>query len=128
MDIIREVEQEFLKNSYPNVHIGDRVRVHLLIKEGDRQRIQVYEGTVIARKGRGLSETITVRRISFGIGVERVLPVHSPRIEKIEVVRKGQVRRAKLYYLRDRVGKQTKVKEKLTARIISDNEPSTENQ
>jgi large subunit ribosomal protein L19 len=113
MDLVKAVEQGQLKGGYPEVSIGDFVKVHLKIKEGNRERIQVFEGTVIARKGGGLTETITVRRISYGVGVERILPVHSPKIEKIEIVRKGRVRRAKLYYLRDRVGKAAKVKEKL---------------
>lgn len=113
MDLIKAVEQEYLRDSYDQVEIGDYVKVHLQIREGQRVRIQVFEGTVIARKGSGLSETITVRRLSYGVGVERVLPVHSPRIDKIEIVRKGDVRRAKLYYLRDRVGKKARVKEKL---------------
>lgn len=113
MDLVKAVEQEQLRNNWPEVDIGDFVKVHLKIKEGNRERVQIFEGTVIARKGGGLSETITVRRLSYGVGVERIIPVHSPKIEKIEVVRKGRVRRAKLYYLRDRVGKAAKVKEKL---------------
>jgi len=113
MDLIKVVESEQLINAYPEVEIGDYVKVHLKIKEGTRERVQVFEGTVIARKGGGLSETITVRRLSYGVGVERILPVHSPKIDKIEIVRKGLVRRAKLYYLRDRVGKSAKIKEKL---------------
>ena len=116
MDIVKAVEQEYLKNDYKNVYIGDYVRAHLMIKEGDRSRIQVFEGTVIGRRGTGLNESITIRRLSYGVGVERVLPVHSPRIDKIEIVRKGRVRRAKLYYLRDRVGKSAKVREKLAAK------------
>ena len=113
MNLVQAVEQEYLTNDYANVDIGDYVRVHLKIKEGQRERIQVFEGTVIGRRGRGLNETFTVRRLSYGVGVERVLPIHSPKIDKIEVVRKGRVRRAKLYYLRDRVGKAAKVREKL---------------
>lgn len=113
MDLVKAFEQEFLKHDYKNIEIGDYVRAHLEIKEGERKRIQVFEGTVIGRRGAGLNETITIRRLSYGVGVERVLPVHSPRVEKIEIVRKGRVRRAKLYYLRDRVGKRAKVKEKL---------------
>ncbi len=113
MDLVRTIEQEHMKNAYPEVDIGDFVRVHLKIKEGNRERIQVFEGTVIARKGGGLTETLTVRRLSYGVGVERILPIHSPKIEKIDVVRKGRVRRAKLYYLRQRVGKAAKVREKL---------------
>ncbi|HHX36372.1 MAG TPA: 50S ribosomal protein L19 [Clostridiaceae bacterium] len=113
MDLVKAVEQTQLKEGYPNVQVGDHVRVHLLISEGTRERIQVFEGTVIARKGTGLSETITVRRLSYGVGVERVFPLHSPKVTQIDVVRKGRVRRAKLYYLRDRVGKRAKVREKL---------------
>ena len=95
------------------VKVGDTVRVHVKVKKGSRERIQVFEGTVIAKKHGGITETITVRRISYGVGVEKVFPVHSPSIDKIEVVRNGAVRRAKLYYLRGRVGKGAKVKEKL---------------
>ena len=113
MNLIQAIESEQLKNAYPDVSIGDYVKVHLKIKEGNRERIQVFEGTVIARKGGGLSETLTVRRLSYGVGVERILPIHSPKIERIEIVRKGRVRRAKLYYLRDRVGKKAKVKERI---------------
>ena len=116
MNLIQAIESEQLKNAYPDVSIGDYVKVHLKIKEGNRERIQIFEGTVIARKGGGLSETLTVRRLSYGVGVERILPIHSPKIERIEVVRKGRVRRAKLYYLRDRVGKAAKIREKLTTR------------
>lgn len=113
MDIIKALEQEQLRTDLPTLSIGDYVRVHLKIKEGTRERIQVFEGTVIAKKGGGLKETFTVRRVSYGVGVERILPVHSPKIDHIEVVRKGMVRRAKLYFLRDRVGKASKIKEKL---------------
>lgn len=117
MDLIKAVEQEYMReDSLDHVQIGDYVRAHLQIREGQRVRIQVFEGTVIARKGTGLGETITIRRLSYGVGVERVIPVHSPRIDKIEIVRKGKIRRAKLYYLRDRVGKKARVKEKLTAK------------
>ena len=116
MDLVKAIEQDNLRNSFPEVNIGDYVKVHLKIKEGTRERIQVFEGTVIARKGGGLSETMTVRRVSYGVGVERILPVHSPKIDKIEIVRKGRVRRAKLYYLRDRVGKAAKITEKLKRR------------
>ncbi|MBN1891472.1 MAG: 50S ribosomal protein L19 [Clostridiales bacterium] len=116
MDIIKAVEQDNLRNSYPEVDIGDYVKMHLKIKEGTRERIQVFEGYVISRKGNGLSETIKVRRLSYGVGVERTVPVHSPNIDRIQVIRKGKVRRAKLYYLRDRVGKSAKITEKLTKR------------
>ena len=113
MDLIKELNKETLQNEVPSVQIGDTVRVHGKVKEGSRERIQVFEGTVIAKKHGGIEETITVRRISYGIGVEKVFPVHSPSIDTIEVVRNGDVRRAKLYYLRGRVGKGAKVKEKL---------------
>lgn len=113
MDIIKAIENEQLRTDLPVLSIGDYVRVHLKVKEGNRERIQVFEGTVIAKKGEGLKETFTVRRISYGVGVERILPVHSPNIAQIEVVRKGRIRRAKLYYLRNRTGKAAKVKEKL---------------
>ena len=113
MDLIKELNKETLAAEAPQVSIGDTVRVHVKVKEGSRERIQVFEGTVIAKKHGGITETITVRRISYGVGVEKVFPVHSPSIDKIEVVRNGAVRRAKLYYLRGRVGKGAKVKEKL---------------
>ncbi len=113
MDLIQELNKETLQNEKPHVQIGDTVRVHVKVKEGSRERIQVFEGTVIAKKHGGIEETITVRRISYGIGVEKVFPVHSPSIDTIQVVRNGDVRRAKLYYLRGRVGKGAKVKEKL---------------
>jgi len=117
MDLVKAVEQDNLRNSFPEVDVGDFVKVFLKIKEGARERIQIFEGYVIARKGGGLSESITVRRVTYGVGVERILPVHSPKIEKIEIVRKGKVRRAKLYYLRDRVGKSAKITEKLVKRV-----------
>ena len=113
MDLIQELNKETLQNEVTKVAIGDTVRVHVKVKEGSRERIQVFEGTVIAKKHGGIEETLTVRRISYGIGVEKVFPVHSPSIDTIEVVRNGDVRRAKLYYLRGRVGKGAKVKEKL---------------
>ena len=113
MDLIKELNKETLANEKPQVKIGDTVRVHVKVKEGSRERIQVFEGTVIAKKHGGIEETITVRRISYGVGVEKVFPVYSPSIDHIEVVRSGKVRRAKLYYLRDRVGKGAKLKEKL---------------
>ena len=113
MDLIKELNKETLANEKPQVKIGDTVRVHVKVKEGSRERIQVFEGTVIAKKHGGIEETITVRRISYGIGVEKVFPVYSPSIDHIEVVRSGAVRRAKLYYLRGRVGKGAKLKEKL---------------
>ena len=113
MDIIRAIEQQQIKQDLPEFHVGDNVKVHYRITEGNRERIQVFQGDVIRRQGESVRETFTVRKISFSIGVERTFPVHSPKIEKIEVTRKGDVRRAKLYYLRGRVGKGAKVKEKL---------------
>ena len=113
MDLIKELNKETLANEVTPVQIGDTVRVHVKVKEGSRERIQVFEGTVIAKKHGGIEETFTVRRVSYGVGVEKVFPVHAPSIEKIELVRHGKVRRAKLYYLRDRVGKAAKVKERL---------------
>jgi len=113
MDILKSIENEQIRTDLPKLEIGDFIKVHAKIKEGNRERIQVFEGTVIAKKGSGLKETFTVRRVSYGVGVERIFPVNSPRIDHIDVVRKGDVRRAKLYYLRDRVGKAAKVKEKL---------------
>ena len=113
MDLIKELNKETLAKESANVQIGDTIRVHVKVKEGSRERIQIFEGTVIAKKHGGIEETITVRRLSYGVGVEKVFPVHSPSIDHIEVVRNGKVRRAKLYYLRGRVGKGAKVKEKL---------------
>ena len=113
MDLVKALNSQYMKEELPEVRVGDTVRVHVRIKEGARERIQVFEGTVIARKHGGIGETITVRRISYGVGVEKVFPVYSPSIEKIEVVRSGSVRRAKLYYLRSRVGKAAKIKEKI---------------
>ena len=112
-EIIKNIEAEQLKAEVPQFSVGDTVKVYGKIKEGNRERIQVFEGTVIAKKHGGIEETFTVRRVSYGVGVEKVFPVHSPSIATIEVVRHGFVRRAKLYYLRDRVGKAAKVKEKL---------------
>ncbi|MBQ3076009.1 MAG: 50S ribosomal protein L19 [Clostridia bacterium] len=111
MDMIKAFTNEQLKKEVPQFNVGDTVRVHNKIVEGTRERIQLFEGTVIAKKNGGISETFTVRRISYGVGVEKTFPLHSPRVEKVEVVRAGKVRRAKLYYLRDRVGKAAKVKE-----------------
>ncbi|MGI6772762.1 MAG: 50S ribosomal protein L19 [Clostridiales bacterium] len=113
MDALKIIEAGMLKENVPAFSIGDTVRVHVKIREGERERIQVFEGIVIARKGSGVSETFTVRRLSYGVGVERVFPVHSPNVAKVEVVRHGRVRRAKLYYLRGRVGKAAKVKEQI---------------
>ena len=111
MDLVKALNSQYMKDELPEVKVGDTVRVHVRIKEGSRERIQVFEGTVIAKKHGGIQETFTVRRVSYGVGVEKTFPVHSPNVEKVEVVRKGKVRRAKLYYLRDRVGKAAKVKE-----------------
>ena len=113
MDAIKQITDSCLKEQPLQFGIGDTVRVQVKIKEGERERIQIFEGTVIARKGSGISETFTVRRISYGVGVERVFPMHSPNVAGVEVIRKGKVRRGKLYYLRDRMGKSAKVKEKL---------------
>ncbi len=112
MDIIKAIEQEQVKNNVPDFRPGDTVRVHVRVTEGGRDRIQVFEGVVIDRKNGGPSETFTVRRISYGVGVERVFLLHSPKVERIEVVRRGRVRRAKLYYLRSRRGKAARIKEK----------------
>lgn len=113
MDLMQVFNQKNLKAEPPKCDVGDTVRVHIKVKEGNRERIQVYEGTVIGKKHGGIEETVTVRRISYGVGVEKVFPLHAPSIEKIEVVRHGKVRRAKLYYLRNRVGKAAKIKESL---------------
>ena len=113
MDLMKAFTEKYIKAEPPVMAIGDTVRVHLKVKEGNRERIQVFEGTVIAKKHGGIEESFTVRRISYGIGVEKVFPLHAPSVEKVEVVRKGKVRRAKLYYLRNRVGKAAKVKEAL---------------
>ena len=112
-DIIKNIESAQLKAEVPEFRVGDTVRVHALIKEGNRERIQIFEGTVLKRQGGSTRETFTVRRIASGVGVERTWPLHSPRIDRIEVVRRGIVRRAKLFYLRDKVGKAAKVKEVL---------------
>ena len=110
MDIIKSIEHEQLKNKIPELKIGDTVRVHVRIKEGNKERIQVFEGIIIKKQGGGVNETFTVRRISYGVGVEKTFPLHSPKIATIEVVRKGRPRRAKLYYIRDLTGKAAKVK------------------
>ncbi len=117
MDILKSIEHEQLKNKVPELRIGNTVRVHVRIKEGNKERIQVFEGIIIKKQGGGVNETFTVRRISYGVGVEKSFLVHSPMVEKVEVVRVGKARRAKLYYLRDRVGKAAKTKEKVGARI-----------
>lgn len=110
MNLIEAFTNEQLKKELPLVRVGDTVRVHNKIKEGNRERIQLFEGTVIGKHGGGISETFTVRRISYGVGVEKTFPIHSPNVEKVEIVRVGKIRRAKLYYLRGRVGKASKVK------------------
>ena len=117
MDIIKAIEHEQLKSKVTELRIGNTVRVHVRIKEGNKERIQVFEGIIIKKQGSGVNETFTVRRISYGVGVEKTFLVHSPRVEKIEVVRVGKARRAKLYYLRDRIGKAAKTKEQVGARI-----------
>lgn len=111
MEIIRAIEQEQLRSDLPNFSAGDSVKVHIRVREGKRERIQIFEGVVLKRQNGGVRETFTVRKISFGVGVEKIFPLHSPSIEKIEVTRKGKVRRAKLHYLRQRSGKAAKVKE-----------------
>ena len=113
MDALKQISEGSLKEAPPEFSIGDTVRVDVKIREGERERIQAYEGTVIAKKGSGVAETFTVRRISYGVGVERVFPLHSPNVAAVKVVRHGKVRRSKLYYLRNRVGKAAKVKELL---------------
>ena len=119
MNRLQRLEQTFPTNAVPVFEIGDTVRVHVKVIEGEKERVQVFEGVVIARKGRKISETFTVRKISYGVGVERVFPVNSPNIAKIDVIRKGKVRRAKLYYLRDKKGKQAKVAEREFFRTAS---------
>ena len=121
MDIIKSIEHEQLKNKIPDLKIGDTVRVHQKIKEGNRERIQVFEGIIIKKQNGGVNQTFTVRKISYGVGVEKTFLVHSPLVEKVEVVRVGKARRARLYYLRDRIGKAAKTKENAGARI-EDNE------
>lgn len=111
LDIIKEIEAEQIRTDLPSFNVGDTLKVHLKIKEGNRERIQVFEGTVIKKQNGGLRENFTVRRVAYNVGVEKTFPLNAPTIQKIEVVRRGKVRRAKLYYLRDRVGKATKVKE-----------------
>lgn len=113
MDALKVMAQDCIKEQKPELSIGSTVRVYVKIREGERERVQMFEGTIIAKRGSGVSETFTVRRVSYGVGIERVFPVHSPNVEKVELVRNGRVRRSKLYYLRDRVGKAAKVKEKL---------------
>lgn len=112
MNAVREIEAAGVRTDLPDIAPGDLVVVHYRVKEGNRERVQAYQGTVIALSGAGVRRTVTVRKVSYGVGVERIFPLHSPQIEKIEVKRRGKVRRAKLYYLRDRVGKGTRIKEK----------------
>lgn len=113
MNALKTIEADSMKNELPEFRIGDTVRVGVNIREGDKERVQMFEGTVIAKKGSGVAETFTVRRVSYGVGVERVFPIHSPNVKEVKVVRYGKVRRSKLYYLRDRVGKAAKVKEQI---------------
>ena len=110
MDVLRSVTQEYMKSDIPAFNVGDTVKVHVKIKEGNRERIQVFEGFVLKRQNGGIGETFTVRRIASGVGVEKTFPVHSPLVEKIEVVRRGKVRRARLHYMRERTGKSAKIK------------------
>ncbi len=113
MDLMKALTSQYMKPELPAMNVGDTVRVHVKIKEGSRERIQVFEGIIIAKKHGGIEESITVRRISYGVGCEKVFPVHAPNVVNVETVRRGKVRRAKLYYLRDRLGKAAKVKEKV---------------
>jgi large subunit ribosomal protein L19 len=113
MDLMKALTSQYMKEELPQMNVGDTVRVHVKIKEGTRERVQAFEGTIIARKHGGIGETITVRRVSYGVGCEKVFPVHSPRVVSVETIRKGKVRRAKLYYLRERFGKAAKIKERL---------------
>ena len=117
MDIIKSIEHEQLKDKVPELKVGNTVRVHAKIKEGNRERIQVFEGIIIKKQGGGVNETFTVRKISYGVGVEKTFLLHSPMVEKVEVVRVGKARRAKLFYLRDRIGKSARTKEKVGAKI-----------
>ena len=113
MDLLKKIAESSVKESLPTFNVGDTVKVDVQIKEGERTRIQVFEGTVIARKGSGVAETFTVRKVSYGYGVERIFPINSPNVKDVKVIRHGDVRRSKLYYLRDRIGKAAKVKEKI---------------
>jgi large subunit ribosomal protein L19 len=122
MDLIEKLQTELGKRELPSVHVGDTVEVHYLIREGDKERVQLFIGTIIAIKGRGVARTITVRRIVQGEGVERIFPLHSPRVKDVVITRRGEVRRAKLYFLRDRVGKKTRVKELLGEKVRRERE------
>ena len=113
MNIIEAIEQDYKRDDIPEFGVGDTLKVYIKIKEGNRERIQMFEGTVIAKRNGGIGETFTVRRISYGVGVEKTFPIHSPNVVKVDVIRTGKVRRAKLFYLRDRVGKSAKVKERI---------------
>ena len=113
MDLVKDLTKDLIRTDLPELEVGSTVKVHVKVKEGNRERIQIFEGTIIKIQHGGIQKTFTVRRLSYGVGVERTFPVNSPKIDKIEVVRKGRVRRARLYYLRDRVGKAAKVKERL---------------
>ena len=113
MDALKVISESSMKKEVPAFNVGDTIKVHVKIQEGDKSRIQIFEGTVIAKKHGGVNETFTVRRVAHGCGIERVFPLHSPVVEKVEVIRRGKVRRAQLYYLRDRVGKAAKVKEQI---------------
>ena len=117
MDIIKSIEHEQMKSKIPYLKVGDTVKVHVRVKEGNRERIQIFEGIVIKKQGGGVNATFTVRKTSYGVGVEKTFLIHSPAVEKVEVIRVGKARRAKLYYLRDRLGKSAKTKEKVGARI-----------
>ena len=111
MNLIKQIEDNHLKDDLPEINSGDSVKVNVKVSEGNRERIQTFEGVVISINGTGLSKTITVRKLSFGVGVERIFPIHAPIVDNVEIIRKGKVRRSKLYYLRDRVGKSAKIKE-----------------
>ncbi|MEA4965370.1 MAG: 50S ribosomal protein L19 [Oscillospiraceae bacterium] len=113
MDLVKALTSQYMKEELPVVNVGDTVRVHVKIKEGTRERVQAFEGTVIAKKHGGIEESFTVRRISYGVGCEKVFPIHSPNIVKVETVRRGKIRKAKLYYLRNRLGRSAKVKERV---------------
>ena len=117
MDLVKALSEQYLKPELPQMNVGDTVRVTVRVKEGNRERNQAFEGTIIAKKHGGINETITVRRISYNVGCEKVFPVHSPSIVSVETVRRGKVRRAKLYYLRGRVGKKAKVKERIKSKV-----------
>jgi large subunit ribosomal protein L19 len=128
MHLTQDVDSRHGKKKLPSVHVGDSVRVHYLIREGDKERIQIFSGTIISIKGRGISRNITVRRIVQGEGVERIFPLHNPRVKDVQVSRHGQIRRAKLYYLRDRTGKSTRLRELFGAKARSEEEVETEPQ